>query len=402
MNGMTLPIQRQWLIISGGDVVLPAGEVLPCASVLIQDGLIQDVVKTLPDWVKDPSVSIKTIDATGCWVTPGLIDQHINGGFGVDFNLSSLEEIRRLLQELARCGVTAIQPTIITAPRYEMISALSTIDEISSVQQPGLTRLLGTHLEGPFINPQFKGAHPAEHIRPATLDNLEGLISPSVKRFTIAPELPNALNLIQSLTQKGYLCSLGHTGANFEEAQLSYKAGASCITHLYNAMGKLHHRESSLLLSALLSPDIFAELIVDGYHLSREILMLTLKVKSWDKLILVSDSNGLAGLKQGSSVQFAHQSIHLGHAGPVNAEGTLAGSATLLSSAVRQMVDWDLLPFEQAVQMATYNPAAHLGELDHFGQLKAGAVADVVLWRKASLDITQVVLAGELLQSGVL
>ncbi len=387
--------ETPWLMITGGDVVLPEGDVIPDGTVLINQGIIQEVIDKPPASLLLGDEEVSIIDASGHWVTPGLIDQHLHGAFGIDFNQTSISEIHQLLEKLPQYGITAILPTLISAPKLDMVIGLSQLEEVLQTPTPTESRILGLHLEGPFLNPQFRGAHASEDLLPPSQKNIEGLLSPSVKRFTIAPELDREYEIIHTLIEQGILCSMGHSGADFLTAMEACHAGVSCATHLYNAMLHIEHRHPGIAVASLLNDNLFVELIADGKHLSPPIIQLTLKAKPFEKTILISDCNALTGLSPGASMRFGKQTVTMHPEGALNEEGRLAGSTTLITHCVRNMVQWGLLEFPHAVQMATLHPALHLGVTQLFGQITPGARGDIVLWNKENLDIEAVYLAGQ-------
>lgn len=383
-------------MITGGDIVLPGGDVVPGGTLLIKRDRIAEILDKAPASLLFKEESVAVVDATGHWVTPGLIDQHLHGAFGVDFNQSSTEDMLHLFGELPRHGITSLLPTLISAPKLEMVTALTRLEEAMHLSGLPGARLLGIHLEGPFLNREFRGAHPVEDLLPLNERHLDDLLSPSVKRLTLAPELDPDCRFISRLAEQGFKCSVGHSGADYQTAMKSFQAGANCATHLFNAMAPLHHRKPSLLAAALLHDEVFVELIADGKHLSPTTVAMTLRLKPQDKPILISDCNALTGMAPGSARQFGRQTIRVDeNQVAVNEEGRLAGGTDLVTDCVRNLVAWGVLPFPKAVQLATYNPALHLDEAAQVGQLAPHALADVVLWRQADLSIESVFMSGQ-------
>lgn len=388
--------ETPWLMITGGDIVLPGGDVMLDGTILVNQGLIQDIVDTPPSSMMLGSSDVTIIDATGHWVTPGLIDQHLHGAFGVDFNQSSLEEIQQLLTHLPSYGITGLIPTIMTAPKLDMAVSLSNLEEALHTLKPHHARIFGIHLEGPFLNPQYRGAHPPEDLLTPTLENLDGLLSPSLKRMTIAPELDKDFAVLRHLVENEVLCSLGHSSADYDTVIQAARLGAVCATHLFNAMGRFTHREPGIVLASLLEDDLYVELIADGVHLAPQTIQLALRTKPFEKTILISDCNALTGMPPGTSRTFGKQVITRTEDGATNQEGRLAGSTRLLTDCVRNIAQWGVLDFPDAVQLATRHPAEHLGIAPLFGQIAFGAMADLVLWEKETLDIVSVLLGGEI------
>lgn len=384
-----------WLLITGGDIVLPGGDVLHNGTLMINQGVVQDIVEKPPASLLLGNEDVSIVDASDRWVTPGLIDQHLHGAFGVDFNRSAIPEIHQLLAMLPQYGITGVLPTVMTAPKLEMVVALANLEEVIQTLDRHEARVFGIHLEGPFLNPQFRGAHPPEDLLTPTDQTLEGLLSPSVKRVTLAPELDPSGAMIAHLRQQGILCSIGHSGADYAAATHAIDAGATCATHLYNAMHRIDHRDPGIVVASLLRDELFVEMISDGLHLSPLMVALALRVKPFEKTVVISDCNALTGMVAGTSMQFGKQTITVHPEGALNEEGRLAGSTMLITDCVRNLVYWGLLSFPHAVQLATRHPAVHLGETPLFGQVAVNAMADLVLWKKDDLSIDTVFLAGE-------
>lgn len=395
---MTWHAEPAWLLITGGDVVLPDGDVLSGGCVVVQDGIIQEVTSAPPASLLLNTQNVQVVDVTGQWVTAGLVDQHLHGAFGADFNQSNTEAIRAMLKALPQYGITAILPTLMTAPKLDMVLALTQLEDMLQNPSPQEARMMGIHLEGPFLHPDYRGAHPKEDLLTPTETNFQGLIAPSVRRVTLAPDLPDALSAIASLVADNIQCSVGHTGASFEVAQAAFEAGATCATHLYNAMTPFTHRAPGIVGAALLNDNITVELITDGLHLSPQTVALTLKTKPIDKCVVISDCNALTGMTIGQTIQFGKQVVTLSANGPRNQQDRLAGSASLITDCIRNVVQWGLLPFEQAILLATQNPARYLGENELVGGLFAGALADIVVWQKSDLSLAHVFLGGEAVQ----
>jgi N-acetylglucosamine-6-phosphate deacetylase len=388
---MVLPYETTTLVLAGGDVILPGGQVLESASILIDHGFIQDIGKKPPtEWDSDVTV----IDASGHWITPGLIDQHMHGAFGIDFNQASIADIHKLLKILPQHGITGVLPTVMTASKLDMVASLTTLEEVSNTQEPLEARIFGLHLEGPFLSPEYRGAHPKEHLLTPSEENMEGLLPFSLKRLTLAPELDPQGKWISQLVGQDILCSIGHSGADFITATHAIRSGASCATHLFNAMARIDHRNPGIIQACLLDDNVFVELITDGKHLSPITIQMALRLKPLERAIIISDCNALTGMPAGSSMQFGNQHVTIHEEGALNEEGRLAGSTMLVTDCVRNLVFWNLLSFPDAVQMATHNPAQYLGESPRFGQITSGAMADIVLWNKADLQISEVFLGG--------
>lgn len=330
-------------------------------------------------------------------VSPGLIDLQLNGAFGVDFSTGTIPQIQKVLDILPQYGITALLPTLVTAPLMDMASSCNQLEELIHFNQRSKgSRLLGIHLEGPFLNPQKRGTHPQEAIVKGDLENLRILLSPHVKMMTYAPECDEDFELLHELVAQRILPFAGHTQVERASLKAHMAEGLKGVTHLYNAMAGYTHRQVGAALHVLNEPDLWASVIADGFHVHPEVLELTLKLKGTKRLVLVSDAMNLAGLKDGESTRFAGTHVRKEGGRAVNTEGNLAGSTQLLPEMIRNLIRWNLCTWEEALHMATYNPAKLLGIEQDYGVLQPHAVADMLLWHKPTMQIIATWIAGEL------
>lgn len=341
-------------VIPATKVVTPHGVVGP-AEVRVGDGRILGITPV--------------DDAPPRLLAPGFIDLQVNGYAGVDVGHATGDDWGRLGRSLLEGGVTAYCPTLVTRPVADYPERL---DEITCAQaaehaSPG-SRILGAHLEGPFIAPEFARAHPSEHIRPVDLDWLTGL--PAIVRIvTLAPELVGADRAIELLAQRGVLVALGHSGADELAVRSAIERGARLTTHLFNAMPPLDHHRAGLAAIALTDPRMSVSLIADGIHVDDTGLRLVLGATLPDRLALVSDSTAWADGR-------TRRGTRLVDGAPRLADGTLAGSALRMNEAVARCIELGA-PLVSAVAAASSVPARLLGLPDH-GRIEPGAMADLV------------------------
>lgn len=307
---------------------------------------------------------------------PGLIDLHNNGAFGVDCATATPEDWDRFVNGLAACGVTAVLPTLITAPMDAIAQASTRLHEAMRRH----SGLLGLHLEGPFLAASKRGAHQQAWLQtpsPAVLDELlNGPAKDVLRLLTLAPELPGALRAIERLTLAGIRVSLGHTDANESQMRAGVKAGARLVTHLFNAQSALGHRAIAApgvaLTDKLLSPCV----IVDGVHVAPELLEVIFA--ACPRAIAVTDSIPLAGLTPGTTTDFGGAPAWLSKDGVGRrADGTIAGATITLDEGVRRLIRFGVAP-EIALAAATSRPAAAMGLAS--GRIAPGAPADLVWW----------------------
>jgi len=329
--------------------------------------------------------------AGGRIAAPGLVDLQVNGFAGVDLMAADVDDLHALAAALPRHGVTAWMPTLITAAAADTDRALDRLAQAdASPYDAGLARCLGVHLEGPYLSPRRLGTHPPEHRRDPDVAELTAWRRRAhVVAVTLAPELPGALDLVKGLASDGVLVSLGHSDATAHEAGLAFDAGARTVTHLFNAMSPLRHREPGLPGAALARPDVVVQLILDGHHLAPEVVRLVWAAAP-GRVVLVTDATAAAGRPDG---QFELSGVSLVVTDGVvrNSDGTLVGSALTLSGAVTNAVHLGIAPVD-ALRAATATPAALLGR-DDVGVLRPGTRADLAIFGD-DLVLRETFLAG--------
>ena len=286
-------------------------------------------------------------------VTPGFVDIHIHGAFGIDFMSATTDEMNSLCSRLSGVGYEGFLATTVTASATDLSSAFR--------RAPANPMILGFHLEGPFISSEYPGAQPEGAIS-LPEDNAawrEVLGDPRLRIVTLAPEIKGADSLIRSLVSAGKIVSMGHTAATFAQATSGKEAGARHTTHTYNAMRGLHHREAGTVGFALLDQDIFTEIIYDRVHVCREAAELLLR-RPEDKVIAVSDSSAATGLPEGTEISMWGQECVVGAKSVrLKKNSALAGSATTLLDAFRNLAED--FGREKAIRLCSANPRKALG-----------------------------------------
>lgn len=357
-------------------------------AVLIERGRIAAVgpAQNIP-----PPENAATIDATGLTLVPGFIDLQLNGGFGHDFTQNP-ETIWEVAAGLPQTGVTAFLPTIITAPLHVVELAQACLQDKPAVFQGA--EPLGLHLEGPFLNPGKKGAHNPKWLRPPTLDAIRSWTGDNgVRLVTLAPELPDALDLITVLASRGVVVSAGHSLATWEEAQAGFNAGIRYATHLFNAMPNMHHREPGLVAAALNDPRLTIGLIPDGRHVHPAWVKLAWQLTGPRRLNLVTDAMA-ALLMPAGTYHLADQMVTVDEDGAHLADGTLAGSILPLDQAIRNLIAYTGCTLAEAVATVTATPATLLGLAQRKGHITPNADADLVLL-DGRQRVQMVLVAGE-------
>lgn len=319
---------------------------------------------------------------------PGFVDLQVNGYGGVDFLSASTEDYGRAGEALLLAGVTAYQPTFITSAEAVTVEALRAMP----TTEPG-PRILGAHLEGPFLSPDRPGTHPLEHLKAPDVALLDRLLDAGpVTQMTLAPELPGADALIERLGDRGVATSAGHTNATAAEAHHAFHLGVGGVTHVFNAMRPIRSRDPGIAGAALTSAGVVIAMVVDGHHLADETVKLVWACAA-GRVALVTDAMAAAGAdRSGGSFQLGDVAVAVEDgAAPKREDGTLAGTALTMIDAVRNLHALGV-PFEQAVGAATEVPARFLARGD-VGFLEPGAPADVVVLDDR-LEIQTVLCAG--------
>lgn len=346
--------------------------IIPDASILLSNGKITRVEASSGE--TNPAETV--IDASGLIAAPGLIDIQLNGGFGLDFT-DQPESIWEVARQLPRYGTTSFLPTIITSPLETIQRAMTVLRNGPPPGWQGATPL-GLHLEGPFLNPQKKGAHNPRHLQTPELEKITGWSRQNgIWLVTLAPELEGAAAVITALSREDVIVSAGHSQATFEQTRTAFTQGVSCGTHLYNAMPALLHRDPGLPGALLTTPGISFGLIADGIHVHPAMLKLAWHAKGQDGLILVTDAMGAMGMPPGQYTigDFTAQVDDVSARLP---DGTLAGSILTTDASLQNMICWLGLSAAEVLPALTSAPARLLN-LTNKGVLQPGADADLVL-----------------------
>ncbi len=372
--------------IIGGKIVLPdailEGKALAFSK---ESGKIEGVVDTVP-------AGAETIDACGNYVAPGLVDIHIHGYLGEDTCDAKPEGIKKMAYGVAQNGVTSFLPTTMTVAKNEIIDALNAV---RSVKEESKTwdgaEIIGVHAEGPFINPNKKGAQAEENIlvpdADFILENADIITS-----VTLAPEMDPDHKCIKKLAAESkVLVSMGHTDAKFEEAMSAARDGVNHATHLFNAMSALAHRNPGVVGAALASENVSVEVIADTFHINPGLYSIVAKVKG-DKMVLITDCTRAGGMPDGE-YDLGGQPIFLKGIECRLADGTIAGSVLKLNHAVRNVLANTDLPVNEVFKMASLNPATAIHAADRIGSLESGKDADIIIADK-DINIVRTIKKG--------
>jgi len=372
-------VQPEELTILSGAALYLEDTVLDPGSLILGRGRIVAIIDgALPDLQN----GVQFYDLSGMILSAGFIDVHMHGMMGIDTNKATVEDFKRLSAEAAKHGTTALVPTTLACPPEELRRVLQNLRDANTQGTPG-ARLLGVHMESNFISTNFKGAQPPNSIFPPE-DKRAWEITPIIDEFadevlivTVAPEEPGTLELIPWLVEHGIIASLGHSAATYEQAIAGFDAGATHVTHLFNAMAPLHHRNPGLVGAALERDDVFVEMVSDGIHIHPAVMSVIISAKGSERVMPVSDSLEGAGLDE---AEFYLGGQHVTQkAGIARLDsGTIAGSTTTMDKILRLLVErlnWDL---GEALLMCSTTPADGL-EMQTLGHITPGAFADLVV-----------------------
>jgi N-acetylglucosamine-6-phosphate deacetylase len=383
-------------VITAARLITP-GERVEAPVVLVEDGRIAALG---PRASMETPPAARRLDFPELTLAPGFIDVHIHGGAGHDVMEADASAIEAIQRHMVRHGVTSYLPTTVTAPLEDLLRALEHLGKAVAANGNGKNgaRPLGIHLEGPFISHAKRGVHSPENLvqpSPQLLDRFWQASGGALRMMTIAPELPGALETIRRGQELGIRSSLGHSDASFEQTHAAITAGAVHATHTFNAMRRLDHRDPGITGAVLTASQLTADIIADGVHVDPCVVQLFLQAKGREHAVLITDAISAAGMGDG------HYRL-----GPLEVEvrgnrceyqGRLAGSVLTLDRAIRNVVSSAGWSLQDAVQLATRNPARLLGESDRRGVLATGCVADMVALA-ADGTVMQTMVAGEVVQ----
>jgi len=338
----------------------------------------------------------ETVDASAKIVAPGFIDMHVHGCAGFDVTEGRRGFLEEMSKFLAKYGVTSFLPTIVTATKKKIVKA---IENVKEGQKKKGSNVLGLYLEGPYINIEQAGAQNPRYIRDPDLSEVKEILDAAgkiVKVVALAPERVNAIQIIRELRRHGIVASAAHTSASYQEMLAAIEAGLSHVTHVFNAMSGFDRQEIGAVGAALLHDELTTELIADGVHVHPSAIKMLVKMKGYDKVILVSDAISATGLPDGK-YELGGLEIFVKDGVSTLRSGVLAGSTLTLDRAVKNMVECANVPVSDAIKMATLNPARVLG-VKTKGEIKAGADADITILDR-NFKVQSVMIHGELLFS---
>jgi len=356
----------------------------------------------------------RVIDVEGRYVSPGFIDIHLHGGGGADTMDATEEAIEKISVAHAKGGSTSIVPTTITAPIEDIIRAIENIEIVRKKNLPG-ANVLGVHVEGPYFSPEQRGAQNPKFLKEPEPEEYLGLLDryDCIIRVSAAPEIRGGLELGQELRKRGILASIAHTNATYQDILRAIEAGYTHVTHMYSGMSGMKrinaYRVSGVIESTLLLDELTTEIIADGHHLPPSLIKLILKAKGLDKVSIITDAMSAAGLGPGKyflggldvvveddvAGEFEVPEEEGNYVAKLLTRDAFAGSAATMDKCVKNMVKLVGLSIQDAVKMATINPAKLIGVEDKKGSLVKGKDADIVIFDE-NINIIMTIVGGKI------
>ena len=338
---------------------------------------------------------VEQLDASDCVVLPGFIDIHVHGAVGYDTMDAEMNALAMIAHFKAQRGVSTFLPTTMTASVAATAAAVEIVDQTISQAKGSGARILGLHMEGPFVSREFPGAQPVEHIRPPDVDEFQSwLAGGNVRLITLAPEEPGAEALIACALEHDVHVATGHTNATCEEATTAFQRGVTQATHVYNAMTGLHHRRPGTLGAILTADSVYAQLIADNIHVHPAAIEILYCCKGVEKIVLITDAMRAAGLENGNYTLGDH-AVRVQDGRCTLADGTLAGSVLTMDVALRNFMAATGLALNRAWPVSSRNAAEALGIADDVGSVAPGYRADLVLLDE-ELAVVATIVDGEI------
>jgi len=359
------------------------------ADIEIEDGKIQKIGPL------HSSQGEVVIDGTDKWIVPGFIDIHTHGADGVDVNAATASDFEKVCRFQAKQGTTSWLASVLTDTKEQTLWCIDQYNQWKREEHGGAA-LMGLHLEGPFLSPEYKGAMPEHLLQKPNVQlvrEYQNMAGGDIRYLTIAPELEGAIAFISKMKELGIVVAIGHSAASYETAWEAIKAGAASSTHTGNAMKLLHQRYPAIWGAALESDTLYCEMICDGKHLHPGVIRLTVKTKGFDRVVAVTDSIMAAGLPDGNYKLGVNDVVVKDGDAKLAGKDNRAGSTLTTQAALRNLIEFTGKPLEVVLPLLTENPARLLGVYDRIGSIEETKDADLVILDK-ELHVCQTIVKG--------
>lgn len=346
---------------------------MECGSVRIENGKIAEVCEGIPENTEGGSA----VNGQGQLLIPGMIDVHIHGANGYDMMDGTTRSIEEVSRTCAKTGCTSFLATSVSSSLQDLLLMVDNVKKVAG-REPG-AKIVGIHTEGPYLNAKRKGMQNEAYIRHPDLAEMNKIIEAAgaqLKMATIAPELPGGMELVSALREHEIIVAIAHSDATYDEATEAFELGASHITHCFNGMRPIHHRDPGLIVAAFEQPRVSLQAIVDHVHLHPAIVRLMHRIKGPDNMVLITDAMQAMGMGDGEYHFGGHHVSVVENIARLK-DGTLASSTVTMNKALKYSVELGI-PLQDAVTMACRTPADLLG-LKQKGRIIPGADADLVL-----------------------
>jgi N-acetylglucosamine-6-phosphate deacetylase len=391
-------LESEPILLKNGKIFTPF-RVLDESGILLENGVISKIGKD----IKDIPQSTNVIDVQNCIIAPGFIDIHLHGGGGSDTMDATYDALNIISKTHAQGGSTAIIPSTLAAPIDDMVGAIVAVKEAMDRGVEG-SKILGIHLEGPYVSREQKGAFDERYIRNASSQEVERILKyvDVIKNITAAPEIEGGLELGRTFSSKGVLMSIGHSNATIYDVAKAIEAGYTHVTHLYSACSIVRriraYRYPGVVEAAYLFDELTTEIIADGKHLPPELIRLVIKNKGVDKVNIVTDAMGAAGLPPGKYMLGGMEVIVDEGVAFLPDRTAFAGSVTRMNEMIKVLVGQAGLSLQEAIKMATVNPAKIIGVCNRKGSLIEGKDADITVINR-DFDVVLTIVEGKIVFS---